>query len=97
MPRPVRDVRVVPPAGAPPRVVYRCIEPFVTFRGGVPLVFSDGEEVLDDDPILLSCGRNFEPVSDRVLRRTGRRVEQATAAPGELRHTTTVRPDTTGA
>ena len=63
--------------------MYRCVEPFATFRDGIPEVYGATAEVLEGDPILKSHRAHFEPVSDRVLRRA--RVEQATAAPGELR------------
>lgn len=62
--------------------LYRCIEPFSVFRNGVPLVFNGNTEVLGDDPILKTHRSHFEPAANRL-----RAVEQATAAPGELRAT----------
>lgn len=70
------------------RTLYRCVHPFSVFQGKVPTVYGAGEEVLDDNPILKTHRSHFEPAADRVLRRT--RVEQATAAPNELRRVTTV-------
>lgn len=65
------------------RQLYRCIAPFSVFRGGIPVVFGGQDEVLEDDPILQTHAHHFEPAADRVTRRLP--VEQATAAPGELR------------
>lgn len=65
------------------RSLYRCTSPFSVFRDGVPVVYNGDQEVLEDDPILKTHRHHFEPASDRVLQRT--RVEEATAAPGELR------------
>lgn len=62
---------------------YRCVQPFVMYRDGVPVVFAGDSEVLDDDPILTTHASYFEPSSQRIERM--RRVEQATAAPGEFR------------
>lgn len=70
------------------RQLYRCVNPFSVFRGQVPEVYGAGEEILDDNPILKTHPDHFEPATDRVLRRT--RVEQATAAPNELRRISTV-------
>lgn len=70
------------------RQLFRCTNPFSVFRRGIPEVYGAGEEVLDDNPILKTHRDHFEPAAERVLRRT--RVEQATAAPNELRRVTTV-------
>jgi hypothetical protein len=69
------------------RALWRCVNPFSIFRGGVPEVYADGHEVLDNDPILKTHRDHFEPAAERVTRRTP--VEQTTAAPGEYR---TVQP-----
>jgi hypothetical protein len=62
---------------------YRCISPFAVYRDGVPEVYATGEEVLEGDPVLKTHAAMFEPSSARLVRRAP--VEQATAAPGELR------------
>jgi len=49
----------------------------------MPVVFGAGSEVMGDDPILRTHAHHFEPAAAQVLRRS--RVEQATAAPGEIR------------
>lgn len=76
------------------RHLLRCVEPFAVFHGSVPSVYGAGAEVLDDDPILKTHRAHFEPAEARVLKRT--RVEQATAAPGELRRVSTVEEPTDG-
>lgn len=79
---------------APPRKsddqrhMFRCVGAFAVYRDGVPHVYADGVEVLDDDPILKTHREHFEPAAARVLRRP--RVEQATAAPGETRRISTL-------
>lgn len=70
------------------RQLYRCTNPFAVVRAGVPEVYGADAEVLDDDPILKTHRDHFEPAAARALRRS--RVEQATAAPNELRRVTTV-------
>ena len=73
----------------PPRVpadrrqLFRCINPFSVFRDGIPVVYGGQDEVLEGDPILATHPQYFEPAAERLLRRLP--VEQATAAPGELR------------
>jgi hypothetical protein len=69
------------------RTVYRCTEAFAIYKDGAPLVFTDGQEVLEGDPILKSHRQHFETSESRVMRT--RQIEQATAAPGELRTVTT--------
>lgn len=66
-----------------PTAIYRCTEAFAVFRNGAPVVFPHGFEVLGSDPILRTHLTHFQPAVDAILRRTA--VEQATAAPGELR------------
>jgi hypothetical protein len=70
--------------------IFRCVAPFAIYRNGVPVVFSDGYEVMGSDPILRTHREHFQPAVERILRRQA--VEQATAAPGELR---TLPPTTT--
>ena len=65
------------------RPLWRCTSSFAVARDGVPTVYSEGKEVFDDDPILTTHRSYFEPASKRVARRAA--VEQATAAPGEIR------------
>lgn len=77
MPRTTRDE----PASTP--AVYRCINAFSVFRGGVPLVYGSDSQVLGTDPILETHRDHFEPIADRLVARRG--VEQATAVPGQLR------------
>lgn len=74
------------PARVEPSEIYRCVEAFAIFRGGVPAVYSDGFEVLGSDPILRTHRAHFQPATDQILRRQS--VEQATAAPGEMRSIT---------
>jgi hypothetical protein len=65
------------------RPLWRCVEPFAVYRGTVPDVYAEGQEVLDNDPILTTHRSHFEPAAARVVRRAP--VEQTTAAPGETR------------
>jgi hypothetical protein len=61
------------------RTVYRCVDPFspAAKPGEAPRVYSAGSEVLGTDPILKTHRSHFRPSADLI--------EQATAAPGELR------------
>lgn len=59
------------------REAFQCVEPFAVVRNGVPEVYGADRLVLAGDPILRSHPSHFRPVADRV--------EQATAAPGEVR------------
>ena len=71
------------PAGAEAPALHRCTESFAVFVDGVPLVYSEGAEVLGDDPILRTHSAMFEPAAARLVR--AGRVERATAEPGEKR------------
>jgi hypothetical protein len=51
---------------------------------GVPVVIRKGEVVEEGDPILVGRRELFEPFEPKVRNYAGR-VEQATAAPGEIR------------
>lgn len=61
--------------------VFRCKEPFVVFKNGVPDVYNDGHLVAGNDPILKTHRAYFEV---QTLG-SGLRVETATAEPGERR------------
>jgi hypothetical protein len=67
-----------------PAAIYRCTEAFAIFRNGAPVVFPHDYEVLGSDPILRTHLAHFQPAAEAILRRRTA-VEQATAAPGELR------------
>lgn len=56
---------------------HRCIDPFMTPDGSV---YSGGEQVADDSPILQTHGRHFVKVNQPAAA-----PETATANPGELR------------
>lgn len=73
----------MPRAKADPAEVYRCVEAFAVFDGNVPRVYGFDDEILGDDPILKTHRAHFIPASEAVRRRSG--IEQATAAPGEVR------------
>ena len=66
------------------RTVYRCTE---SFSPDGRTVWAEGDEVLDGEPILKTHRAFFEEAASRVMR--SRHVEQATAAPGELRTVST--------
>jgi hypothetical protein len=74
-------------------VLWRCTSSFAVFHGGVPTVYGEGQEVLDDDPILTTHRSYFEPATAQFARRSA--VEQATAAPGEIRPAAMTTPTTT--
>lgn len=73
---------------APKKSVFRCVEAFAIFTNGHPEVYSDGQEVMEGDPILKTHRSHFEDASLRVMR--SRHVETATAAPGEARTVSTI-------
>ena len=60
--------------------IKRVREPFVAVVGGVPRAYPAGQLIDDTDPVFKGRERLFEDVEAGV-----RRVEQATAAPGEKR------------
>lgn len=68
-------------------MVQRVTEPFTVWRDGMPIAYTAGKLVDDKDPILKSHGHLFENVETAVSRRS-RRVETATADPGEPRSLT---------
>jgi hypothetical protein len=77
-------------------MVQRCKGGFAVFRDGSPHVYAAGQLVGDGDPILRTHGELFEPVEAQVARqeqtpRSVSAVETATAAPGEVRNTSTAR------
>jgi len=77
-------------------MTYRCKGGFAIHTGSGPVVYAGGRLVGDDDPILRTHGQLFEPVEVQVQRqeqapRAATAVETATAAPGEVRQTSTVR------
>lgn len=77
---------LVEPVSAADSAVYRCTEAFSVFPvGGAPLVYGPGHEVSGSDPILVSHRSYFQVVGAELRRAPVARVEQATAAPGELR------------
>ena len=72
------------PAKQSIRTVWRCVEPFAVREGRVLNVYGQGQEVLDDHPILKTHRTHFRPASEQV--------ERMTAAPGELRATPIPKP-----
>lgn len=75
-------------------MTYRCRDAFA--YGNPPRVYTAGVLVGDEDPILKTHARLFEPVETHVARResgvtsvTAAPVESATAVPGEVRRTNT--------
>lgn len=64
------------------RRIYAALAPFSTVIDGVPITFDEtGPFVVEDDPVYRNNQDKFQPVEIREYRR----VEQATAAPGEVR------------
>jgi hypothetical protein len=65
-----------------PRKLYKVTSPFAVFdRNGAPRHYTVGQVVAADDPILRTHGGAFTEVVPHG-------VEQATAAPGEVRNVT---------
>jgi hypothetical protein len=70
--------------------VYRAKEPFAyTSKSGVPRSIVPGDLMFDGDPDLKGREHLFERVEDAAAR-TKSVVEDASAAPGELRSLSTV-------
>lgn len=65
-------------------MAMRCKESFAIWIGGVPRVVSAGEVVANNDPVVSGRPSAFEDV-EAAFARDALKVEQATAAPGELR------------
>lgn len=65
--------------------IYECIQGFAPATGPdrVQRRWVKGDTVTDDHLILKTHSQFFEPIIDRMVR--NRPVEQATAAPGEVR------------
>jgi len=78
-------------------MTQRCTSSFAVPTESGPMVYAAGRLVSDEDPILRSHGHLFEPVEVQVARQEATprsvtaAVETATAAPAEVRHTSTVR------
>jgi hypothetical protein len=79
-------------------MTQRCKGGFAVQTEGGPLVFSAGRLVSDEDPILRTHAHLFEPVEVQVQRQeavpqsvTAVATETASAAPGEVRQTSTAR------
>lgn len=62
-------------------MLVRAIEAFMTDVNGMPVVVSPDDVMEDSEPIVRRYAHLFRPVSPT----RGLAVEQATAAPGELR------------
>jgi hypothetical protein len=73
------------------RPLWRCTSSFAVFRNGVPIVYGEGQEIFDDDPILTTHRDYFEHAGKRVAARRAP-VEQATAVPGETRPASVTTP-----
>lgn len=73
--------------------VYRCIGGFVTVKNGKRLAVANGTIVPYDAPYEVMNGREqlFEDLS--APRQRSSRIEQATAAPGEMRNVTKPKDD----
>lgn len=78
-------------------MTQRCKGGFAVQTESGPMVYAAGRLVSDEDPILRTHSQLFEPVEMQVQRQeqTPRSVtaavETATAAPAEVRHTSTAR------
>lgn len=72
----------------------RVTSPFSIWVDGSPRVYPGGTLIDDKDPILKTHGHLMEDVETAVAARAARRVEQTTAAPGEVR--TLTPPSTPG-
>lgn len=72
----------------PQTQVYRVKSPFTARVGGVRRTYAAGPKVYRaDDPVVVQCPHNFEPVL------TSPPVETTTAAPGEMRNVRPPRPE----
>jgi len=67
----------------------RCTHAFTTEIDGVPRVVTGGQLVDSDDPVVAGREHLFEAVDTYMARRKS--VEEATAAPGEVRTVSTKR------
>lgn len=63
--------------------ILRCTESFTADVDGVPRVVGSGDLLDSSDPVVAGRESLFEPLESFMDRRPG--VEQATAAPGEVR------------
>jgi predicted RecB family nuclease len=79
-------------------MTQRCKGGFAVQTESGPLVFAAGRLVSDEDPILKTHGHLFEAVEAQVARQeavpqsvTAVAMETASAAPGEVRQTSTAR------
>ncbi|MER7212459.1 hypothetical protein ACFYY8_33615 [Streptosporangium sp. NPDC001559] len=72
-------------------MIKRSTSSFAAVVDGVPRVVPVGHLVEDGDPLLVGREHLFEPVETHLARREPA-VEQATAAPGERRSISGVRP-----
>lgn len=68
--------------------IKRCKTSFAVVTGGTPRVVRVGALVEDTDPVLKGRENLFEDAEAFVSAQTARRVEQATARPGERRSIT---------
>lgn len=69
-------------------MVKRVTEPFTVWRDGMPVAYTAGKLIGDKDPILKTHAHLFEDVETAVQQRPTRKVETATADPGEPRSLT---------
>ncbi|WP_328941524.1 hypothetical protein OG259_07575 [Streptomyces sp. NBC_00250] len=65
--------------------IKRCKAAFAANINGAPHMFTVGQLVADDHPVIKGREALFEDVETYVSDRSASRVEQATAAPGEKR------------
>ncbi|RSS59789.1 hypothetical protein [Streptomyces sp. WAC01280] len=65
--------------------IKRCKAAFAANINGSPHMFTVGQLVADDHPVIKGREALFEDAETYVSDRTASRVEQATAAPGEKR------------
>lgn len=68
--------------------IKRCREAFSVWVNGAPRVVSAGQLIEDSDPLYSTHGHLFEDVETYVSDHRPAGVEDASAAPGKLRHVT---------
>jgi hypothetical protein len=65
--------------------LFQARHSFAVTLDGAPVIVQPGDLVEAGDPILKGRESLFEPFVPKVRKYKGQRVEQATAAPGEMR------------